>query len=85
MVYRLSFDAIALLSIQVRVRLLADTCFEALPTTDTKVAAPVKEPEQCMADAAKLIECLRLDSHNVGSVDVRSVVFEVRFKRQESC
>ncbi len=71
------------LSVQLQVPLPQGSCFEELPPTDTKVPAPPKKGEACLADAAELIKCLQLDSRRVCAVDVRSVVLELRFKREE--
>jgi hypothetical protein len=73
------------LSVQIQVPLPAGGCFEELPPTDTIVKTGDKQTETCLADAAELIKCLKLDSEKVCSVDVRSVVLEVHFKQRDRC
>lgn len=69
------------LSVQVQVPLPKGTCFEELPPTTTRVPLPPVKPDTCLTDAAELIKCLQLDARKVCSVDIRSVVLEVKFKR----
>jgi hypothetical protein len=50
--------------------------------TGTRVVNPRVKADACLVDAAELIKCLQLDSEKVCAIDVRSVVLEVRFKRE---
>lgn len=76
-------QAAAGVSVQVQVPLPKGSCFEELPPTGTRVPVPTVTTDSCLVDAADLVKCLKLDSRRVCAVDVRSVVLEVRFKREE--
>jgi Zn-dependent metalloprotease len=71
------------LSLQVQVPLPAGRCFEPLPPTATLVTPTRMPGALCLENARDLIHCLDLPGKRVCSVDVRSVVIEVRFKRED--
>lgn len=73
-------------SFQVQVPLPQGTCFEELPPTGTMVTPTGREPGHlCLDDAGALIKCLELGSREVCAVDIRSVIVEVRFRRDPCC
>jgi hypothetical protein len=72
------------LSLQVQVPLPGGRCFEQLPPTTTTVVTPTRPPgDPCVENARDLIQCLNLPGKQVCSVDVRSVLIEVKFKRED--
>ena len=78
-------EALGGLSLQVQVPLPAGSCFEALPPTDTK-ATPTGAPGRpCLDDAKALIECIDLSKKRVCTVNVKSVLVEVKFKTEDDC
>lgn len=70
-------------TLQVQVPMPQGSCFEELPPTDTKVSLPGKQDDRCLKDATEILRCFELEKLKVCSLDVRSVIFEVRFKREE--
>lgn len=74
-------------SFQVQVPLPQGTCFEPLPPTDTQVSRPGRDSDRriCLDDAEELIKCLDVTRRQVCGVEVRSVILEVMFRREESC
>jgi hypothetical protein len=67
-------------SFQIQVPLPAGTCFEVLPPTDTLVKPSGLPGRVCVENATALLECLDLQKKHVNSIDIRSVLVELKFK-----
>ncbi|HET8588138.1 MAG TPA: M4 family metallopeptidase, partial [Nakamurella sp.] len=77
--------AIGGLSVQVQVPVPAGSCFRELPPTDTAVTAKPGKDRGVLVDAGQLLDALSLHGRAVCAVDLRSVLVEIRFRRQDDC
>jgi hypothetical protein len=77
--------AIGGLSVQIQVPVPAGSCFRELPPTDTTVTAKPRRDHGVLVDAGQLLEALSLHDRAVCAVDLRSVLVEIRFRRQDDC